>query len=323
MDLLNNLENDSNNNDKKTRKFLKNHKNSIIILILLTVIVSVITYFRILIQIQIGPVSDSIDFFTDALVLAGQGIGYSDLLRPPLFPFIISLFIRLGFTSINTIFAVDGGLFVFGVIGMFMLLKVKFNDLESFLGGLIYATFPIVIIMLGFGFSDLASVSFSIWAIYFTIIAIRNDSRFFYLAFPFLMFAFLTRYNNALLILPILLYLFINTNKINYKNLIFGIITSFIVIIPVFIFYYEKFGNIIYPFINFGSGSTATTAATQSLAYNPNIFYYIQLFPALIGIQGVIIILTIALGVLMYIFQKSVIKRDYRHLFDRLKINRT
>ena len=63
---------------------------------------------------------------------------------------------------------------MFGVIGMFMLLKIKFNDLESFLGGLLYATFPIILILLGFGFSDLASVSFSIWAIYFTILAVKR-----------------------------------------------------------------------------------------------------------------------------------------------------
>ena len=102
VNLLGELENNSNNN--KIRKFLKKHTNSIIFLVLLTIIVSIITYYRILIQYQIGPVSDSIDFFTDALVFAGHGIGYSDLSRPPLFPFIISLFIRLGYTSINTIF---------------------------------------------------------------------------------------------------------------------------------------------------------------------------------------------------------------------------
>ena len=107
-----------------------------------------------------GPVSDSVDFFTDALVFAGQGFGYGDLTRPPLFPFIISLFIRMGYTSINTIFYIDGGLFVFGVIGLFMLLKTKFNDLASFLGGLLYATFPIVLTILGVGFSDFSSVSF-------------------------------------------------------------------------------------------------------------------------------------------------------------------
>ena len=308
----------SNLNNSRVKKFLKNHINSIVFLVLLAVIVSVITYYRLLIQFQIGPVSDSIDFFTDALVFAGHGIGYSDLLRPPLFPFIVSLFIRLGYTSINTIFAVEGGLFVFGVIGMYMLLKIKFNDIESFLGGLIYATFPVVLILLGFGFSDLSSISFSIWAIFFTIMAVKKDSRLFYLALPFFMFAFLARYNNALLILPIIFYTLINRDKIKFKNLFIGFAVSIIAIIPVFIFFYEKFGNILYPFISFGSGSTAISTARESLAYNPNIYYYIQLFPAIIGIQGFIFIIVMALGILLYGVHKFVNPTN-KHSFERLK----
>ena len=159
---------------------MRNHYSTIFFLILLTVIVSVITYYRILAQLHIGLISDSVDFFTDALVFAGQGFGYADLTRPPLFPFIASLFVRLGYTSINTIFYVDGGSFVFGVIGLFLLLKIKFNDLESFLGGLLYATFPITLTILGFGFSDLSSVSFSIWAIYFLVLLLKRiQSSFF------------------------------------------------------------------------------------------------------------------------------------------------
>ena len=103
----------------------------------------------------------------------------SDLLRPPFFSFIISLFFRLGYTDAGTIFVVDGILFVFGVIGMFLLLNTRFNDLESFLGGLIYATFPVVLLVLGFGFSDLASVSFTIWAFYFLILAVERDCNYF------------------------------------------------------------------------------------------------------------------------------------------------
>ena len=61
---------------------------------------------------------------------------------------------------------------------------------------------------MGLGLSDLSSVSFSIWAVYFTVLSVKNDSRFFFLLFPFAMFAFLTRYNLGLLIFPILLYHF-------------------------------------------------------------------------------------------------------------------
>ena len=75
-----------NKRDSNSKTFLKKHVNSIIYLILLTVIVSIITYYRVLVQIDIGPVSDSFDFLSNALVFAGQGTGYSDLLRPPFFP---------------------------------------------------------------------------------------------------------------------------------------------------------------------------------------------------------------------------------------------
>ena len=312
-----------NNKNNRIKNFLNKNINSIIFLLLLTVIVTVVTYYRILVQIHIGPVSDTVDFFTNALVFAGQGIGYSDLTRPPFFSFITSLFIRMGYTSINTIFYVDGGLFIFGVIGLFMLLKVKFNDLESFLGGLLYATFPILLTILAVGFSDISSVSFSIWAIYFMVLAVKKDSRFFYLAFPFAMFAFLTRYNNALLIFPIFLYILISRDKVNIKNIILGIVASILVIIPVLIFFNEKFGNIIYTFMNFESTSTVVSGSIESAVYNPNIFFYIQMFPRFVGPQGITIMLIILLGTFLYLVLYFIRNnRDNKKLFEEMRLNK-
>ena len=261
---MNNFYETSKNSIIRLKNFIRSHFTTIFFLLLLTIIVSLITYYRILVQLHIGPISDSVDFFTDALVFAGQGFGYADLTRPPLFPLITSLFVRIGYTSINTIFYIDGGSFLFGVIGLFLLLKIKFNDLESFLGGLLYATFPITLTILGFGFSDLSSVSFSIWAIYFLVLAVKKDSKFFFLMFTFALFAFLARYNNALLIFPILLYLLINKDKINLKNILIGIIASILVIIPVLLFFYEKFGNVLYTLLNFSSTSTISTGSYVS-----------------------------------------------------------
>ena len=299
---MNKLNNNLDKENRGSKNFLKKHVNSIIFLLLLTVIVSLITYYRVLVQMEIGPVSDSFDFLSNALVFAGQGIGYSDLFRPPLFPFIISLFFRLGYVFSSTIFIVDGLIFIFGVIGMFLFLKLQFNDIESFLGGLLYATFPIVLSLLGFGFSDLASVSFTIWTFYFLVLAVKRDSKFFYLAFPFFILAFLTRYNNALMIFPILFYLMINRGRINFKNLYTGIIASILIIVPVLILFYEKFGNIIAPFINFGSISTLFSSTIESNAYNPNLLFYLQKFPEFLGIQSFIILLIVALGVVLYLF---------------------
>jgi len=74
------LDNKLNNKKGKTKKFLEKQVNSIVILFLLTAIVSLITYYRILIQIDTGPIFDSIVFLANALVFAGQGTGYSNLL---------------------------------------------------------------------------------------------------------------------------------------------------------------------------------------------------------------------------------------------------
>ncbi len=247
-----------------------------------------------------GPISDSFDFLSNALVYAGQGMGYSDLLRPPFFGFLISLIFRTGYIVTNVVFYMDGLLFVFGVIGLYFLLKIRFNNLESFLGALLYATFPIVVTILGVGFSDLASVSFTIWAIYFTVQAVKKDSKYLYLSFPLLMIAFLTRYNNALLIFPIFLYLLINKDKIKFKQLFSGIVVSCLIILPVLIFFYQKYGSIIYPFLNFGSSSAALTSSAESFAYNPNIFFFIQNFPGLVGPQGIFILLIIGFGALIF-----------------------
>jgi 4-amino-4-deoxy-L-arabinose transferase-like glycosyltransferase len=308
-------------NNKQSINFLKKHLKTIFLLVILTVIVSVITYYRILVQIEMGPVSDSVVFLANALTFAGQGTGYSNQLFPPFFSFIVSLFFRMGYVFSSTLFYVDGGLFIFGVIGLFLLLKTRFNELESFLGALIYVTFPIVLVILGLGLSDLASVSISIWAVYLMVLAVKKDSRFFYLAFPFTVLAFLTRYNNALLIFPILLYLIINRDKINLKNFIIGIIVSILTIIPVFIYFFQQFGNIIYPFLNFATTSTIVTVANKNPYYDPNIFFFLEKLPSLIGSTGIIILIIIVLGIIIYTVLKLIHKiQDKKTLMFNLNL---
>ena len=96
----------------KPVNLIKKYSYSFILLIILILIVGIITYLRINVQVDIGPLSDSIDFYTYALFLAGHGFGYTDLLRPPFFPFVTSIFVLMGYNSINTIFVSDGLFFI-------------------------------------------------------------------------------------------------------------------------------------------------------------------------------------------------------------------
>lgn len=285
-------------NLSKSRNTLKKY-SSYILLATLIAIVSLITYYRVLIQFEMGPVSDTCDFLSNALVFAGQDMGYSDLIRPPFFSFLLSIIFRTGYLSINAAFILDGLMYIFGVVGLFFLLKLRFNSLGSFLGALLFATFPIVLVVMGVGFSDLASVSITIWTFYFLILAVQKNSKYFYFAFPFAMLAFLTRYNSALIIFPIFLYILINKSKINVKDMFAGIFTSFLFLVPVFIFFFEKFGNILYPFMNF-FGTTSGPSLSESAAYDPNLFFFIDKFPLFIGTEGILAIFIILMGIFIY-----------------------
>ena len=133
------------------------------------------------------------------------------------------------------------------------------------------------------------------------ILAVKKDSKFFYLAFPFFIFAFLTRYTSALLIFPIFLYILFNKERINIKNILIGIGVSILTLVPVLIYFYKTFGNIIYPFISFGSTSTIVSVSAQNPYYNPNIFFFLQNFTSFVGTQGTIILLIIILGLILWL----------------------
>lgn len=299
-------------NQSKLTNILKKYSNYILLVALIT-IVSLITYYRVLIQIEMGPLSDSCDFLSNALVFAGQNMSYFDSTRPPFFSFLLSLIFRMGYVSTNAIFILDGLMYIFGVVGLFFLLKLRFNGLQSFLGALLYATFSIVLAVMSVGFSDLASVSITIWTFYFLILAVKKDSKFFYLVFPLAMLAFLTRVTNALIVFPIFLYILINRTEIKkFKNLVIGMFASVLFLIPVFIFFYEKFSNPLYPFMS-AFGATSAPRLAESAAYDSNLFFFIDKFPSFIGLEGMLTILIILVGFLIYwvlkIKQKSGLKK--------------
>lgn len=278
-----------------------------ILLLLLVIIVCLITFFRVKLQIYLGPSWDTYDFLSNALLFAGQGMGYSDLVRPPLLSFITSIFFRIGFVSETVIFIVDGALFIFGVIGLYLLLNYRFNSILSFLGSILYATFPVILHFVGFGLTDIPSVTFSIWAIYFTVLSVKNNSKYFYLVFPFLMLAFLTRFSSAFLIFPIAFYLLINRDFIDIKNIIMGILGSFLLILPVFIFFQVELGNFLYPFLESFS-ATGSPFSPLNYSYNNNINYFIEEMPLFIGeiIYNIFkIILIILSGIVIYSFIKT------------------
>lgn len=296
------------------------NKFSFLLVILLTLISTLIIYFRIIIQIEVGPIWDTFDFLSNAMFFAGQGFGYTDLTRPPLLPFLTSLFFSLGYISELPIFILEGLFYILGAVGLYFLLKIRFSSLESFMGSLLFATFPVVLFFTGLGLSDIPSVCFLIWAIYFTVLAVKKNSKLFYFSFLFAMLAFLTRYAAGLIIFPILIYIIINRKTINYWNVVVGIIISIIPLFLTLIFFFYTFDNPIYPFGSF-YGSTQGSMPVLNYYYVPDFFYFVKNIPSYIGVAGITIIAFIILGILLLIFKGNKNLNKLRTIISRRNVN--
>ena len=301
---------------------IKNHLSSLIFLTILIAIISVITYKCFQIQMSIGPIWDTYDLLSDAAFFAGQNIGYYDLVRPPLIPFLTSLLFRVVGLSTWPIMLIDGLIFILGSAGLFLFLKLRFDNLTSFLGALLFSTFPIILTFVCSGLTDTATVCISIGALLFTVLAIKRDSRWFYLSFPLAMIAFLTRFTSVLIIFPMFFFILINLEEIKCrKNIIIGILFSFLFIIPVFWLFYVNFGNPLYTFLNFFSSSSGSVSQTTEMlfSYNPDFFYFVKAMPSLMGPQALFVVLVIFLGILTYPFQIFMNKRKSLENQNELK----
>lgn len=326
------------------KNILFNKKNnSLLFLILLTIITSLIVYWKVIIQMEFGTIWDSYDFLSNALYFAGQGYGYADLTRPPFFPFLVSLLFKLGFTSESTIFILDGVFYILATIGLYLFLRLRFGVVESFLGGVLFSTFPLMLLYTSIGLSDIPSLCFSIWALYFIVMGVKTNQKYFYLAFPLAMLAFLTRYPSALIVIPILFYLFINRDRINYINVLIGILFSFLILIPVLVFFYQAFGNPIYPFVFFSSAPDIPFLSSNLLSYvdpskisnvpvyamgqpitcpenifyNPNIFAYITNFPNYVGWEIVCIALIVLIGCFFSMVKRLIKVKTFPKIFEK------
>ncbi|BDZ69146.1 glycosyltransferase family 39 protein [Methanobacterium ferruginis] len=299
---------------------IKSQNSKWIFLILTILTVSFIAYYRVKLQMDLGPIFDTYDYLADAAEFAGKGIGFSDFNRPPFLSFLTSFFFVFGELSVEPIMIVDGLLYILGCVGLYLFLRTFFDSLTSFIGSLLFATFPIVITYAGAGFNDVSSVSVAIWAIYLTYLAVKDDSRFFFLSFPVALLAFLTRYNMALIIFPIIFYILINRKEIKYpRNIFIGIGIAIILILPFLFFINIKFGNPFYSFLDFFKTSGGA-GATEHFAYNPDPLYYVKNLLSYIGAASLMIILFTFLGFAVQIFKKFRARSEESKWIPTIKI---
>lgn len=263
-------------------------------------------------------------YLIDSLRFSGveiTGYEYVNYL-PPLIPFLTSILFRLGFVSQTSIFIVTGIFFFFGILGMYYLLKIRFDNNLSILGAVLYGSLIINLKWVGNGTLDIPSIAILLWALYFFIQGIEKNQKFFYLAFSLGVLCFFGKYTGAFVFGFMALYFASKTNilfniKKYFKGIFKGVIIGVLTAIP-FLSYFIL-NNIPFGFINQAkevSSRISPTATTGGKLIGNDLFFYIKGLIYDIGstnyIIGVIILAIGIIGIIIVIYNlQKTIKNNY------------
>lgn len=255
---------------------LKDQKEIIFIIIFSSILVTHYINFNMNLGIYC---SDVYVYLVNALYFTGNNVHATyAIYLSPIICFITSLLFRLGLVDRIAIYIVTGIFAIIGNIGMYLLLKTRFNNLLSLTGTIIYSTLALNLTWLANGSLDVAATGISIWIILLTIWAMKNP-KYYLGVFVLLVIGFFTRYTVGL-VLPVMIlcYLYNHSFKINKEDskyiiigVILGIIAAAIVLVTVHIM-----GNGYLGFTDLlAGGASGTLGSAKDSAYNTDLTYYI------------------------------------------------
>ncbi len=227
--------------------------------------------------------SDVYVYLLNALYYTGENIrSTSTIYLSPVICFLTSIFFFMGFVDKTAIYIVTGAFAIFGNIGFYILLKRKFNEILSFTGCIIYSSLTLYLTWLANGTLDIPAVSMIIWTVLFSVIAIKDNNKYYKYAIVFITLSVFTRYT-VLLTFPALIvyYLYEKGFKIDSddlkeiaKGILIALIIGAIIIVPLYLM-----GN-----GNFAAGGQITNGISGAQgsdvdpAFNPDVTYYVANF---------------------------------------------
>ncbi|AIS32129.1 MULTISPECIES: glycosyltransferase family 39 protein [Methanobacterium] len=249
-------------------------------LTILILITGVLVAYLLKVQIKIGvPYWDVFNYLNNALHFANMGSNGVVNHLPPMIPVVTSLVFRMGYVSVDVIFIISGLIFILGVIGLYLLLKERFNPTKSLAGSLIFISLPVVMAWAVSGGIDLPGVVFSIWALYFLVIGLKKDSKFLFLVLPLLVVSLLTRYTAGLIVIPMIFYILANLNQVkeilHIKKVILGILIELGVLLAIFTYFILQLDTSAL-FGLFFDVVTSSSSGVEDVAYNSNFLYFLQ-----------------------------------------------
>ena len=328
---------------KTENSWLRNNIQPLIVIVFSLLVTSALIYINNTSNILGHSYRDVFFYLIQALRFSGYQInGYEYVYYlSPLVPYLTSILFRFGFVSEISIFIVTGAFYLLSIIGIYYLLKLRFNKNISCIGALLYGSLTINLIWAANGTLDIPSISLSIWSIYCFILAMEKDQKYFYLAFPLAILSFLAKDTGALIFAVFILYFLSKRDifgniKRYLKHLIGGIVAGFVVLIPFFNYYITN--NIPFGFLNQAEEISSTTTTGANLIAKPvenQLFYYFEHIPQCINVRheivGYIVVFIGIIG-LIYGFYKlcSYIQDYYRKseksisisFFEKIKLRK-
>ena len=163
--------------------------------------------------------SDIYVYLASALDYAGMNYGnISDLgymSNSPLICYLTSLLFRLGFVNINSIFLITSIFSISGIFAMYIFLKIRFSNLLSLIGSLLYSSFSLTMFYFGNGMLDVPAVAMILWTLIFTVAAVNKNPIYYILVAIFFVMSFFTRFTTVYIISLIILYILKDYDLIN------------------------------------------------------------------------------------------------------------
>ena len=225
--------------------------------------------------------SDVYVYLLNAVYYTGHNIHSTlTIYLSPIICFLTSILMTMGIKSSLSICIITGLFAVIGNIGFYFLLRTRFNSMLSLAGVILYATFALNLTWLANGSIDIPGVSITIWTVFFTIIAIDKNPKYYLFLFPVFIIAFFTRYQ-IIFILPVLIlyYLYKNGFKIRKhdwryvkKGALIAIVLALLILIPVVIMgagHFEPAELIL-------GGISGSQGRTNDPAYSTDDGYYLS-----------------------------------------------
>ena len=259
-------------------------------LVLLTAVMFIYTAILLCSQI-IRSISywDIFIYLGNAMLFSGHNIG-SQLSVPPVLSLLTAIPFTMGFISETSLFVVSGVLFVFLIIGTYLLFNERFDSEVSLLASLIFSMFSLIVTWALTGATDVPALCFGVWALLFTIWGLKRDFKYYYPAFLFFVLAFFTRFTEGFILIVMAYYILINFNdfkkQLTRRNLLPFV--GYVVVAGIIIsaIYLAFMGNI--PFISqFLEVSSSSQVSSVNVGYELNPFYYFQNLPEYLTSFGV------------------------------------